>query len=83
MITELAAQIERGKDVEKLNDELSLLANRIEDFREKNQNLSNELAAANKRADAEAEARKKAEAEAERARRAANLYQNNQFQGMQ
>jgi len=80
---ELAAQIERGKDVEKLNDELSLLANRIEDFREKNQNLSNELAAANKRADAEAEARKKAEAEAERARRAANLYQNNQFQGMQ
>ena len=80
---ELAAQIERGKEVDKLNDELSLLANRIEDFREKNQNLSNELAAANKRADAEAEARKKAEAEAERARRAVNLYQDNQFQGMQ
>ena len=80
---ELAAQIERGKDVEKLNDELSVLAGRIEDFREKNQTLSNELAAANKRADAEAEARKRAEAEAERARRAANSYQNNQLQGMQ
>lgn len=80
---ELAAQIERGKEVEKLNDELSILSARIEDFREKNQNLSNELAAANKRADAEAEARKKAEDEAERARRAANSYQNNQFQGMQ
>ena len=79
---ELAAQTERGKDIEKLNENINVLSGKIEDLREKNQYLSNELAAAKQRADAEAEARKKAEADAEKARRAANSVQNNQFQGM-
>ena len=68
---DLAAQTERGREVEKLNDELNILSGRIKDLQEKNRTLSSELSAANKRADAEAEARKKAEAAAEQARRAA------------
>ena len=54
---ELAVQMERGKDVEKLNEELNILSGRINALREKNESLANDLAAANKRA-AEAEARK-------------------------
>ena len=48
-------------------------------------NIKNEILqeAQTKAEGLKAEARKKAEAEAERVRRAANLYQNNQFQGMQ
>ena len=76
---ELAAQTERGKEVDKLNEELNLVSGKIADLREKNQTLSNELAAANKRAADETEARKKAEADAEKARRAANAVQNNPF----
>ena len=76
---ELAAQTERGKEVDKLNDELNIVSGKIADLREKNQTLSNELAAANKRAADETEARKKAEADAENARRAANAVQNNPF----
>ena len=76
---ELAVQTERGKDVEKLNEELNVVSDRVKDLLEKNDSLANELAAANRRADAEAEARKKAEAEAETARRAAVPVQNNQF----
>ena len=76
---ELAVQKEQGKSVEKLNEEINVLSGKIEDLREKNYNLSNELSAAKQRADAEAEARKKAEADAERARRAANSVQNNTF----
>ena len=79
---ELAAQSERNKDVDNLNDELIVLSGKIDDLREKNRALSNDLAAAKQRADAEAEARKRAEADAERARRAAGAVQNNQFQGM-
>ncbi len=74
---ELAAQIERGKEVEKLNEELDVASGRIADLREKNQALKDDLAAANKRADAEAEARKKAEADAANARRSATPVQNN------
>ena len=76
---ELAAQTERGKEVEKLNGDIDILSGRIEDLREKNRSLSNDLAAAKQRADAEAEARKKAEADAEKARRAAASVQNNPF----
>lgn len=78
---ELAAQTERGKEVDKLNDELNIVSGKIADLREKNQTLSNELAAANRRAADETEARKKAEADAEKARRAANSnsVQNNPF----
>jgi len=76
---ELAAQTERGKEVDKLNEELNIVSGKIADLREKNQTLSNELAAANKRAADETEARKKAEADAEKARRAANAVQNNPF----
>ena len=79
---ELAAQTERSKDVEKLNENINILSGKIEDLREKNLSLSNDLAAAKQRAETEAEARKKAEADAERARRAANSVQNNQSQGM-
>ena len=76
---ELAVQTERGKDVEKLNEELDIVSGKIKELREKNGSLTDELAAANRRADAEAEARKKAEAEAEKARRAAVPVQNNPF----
>ena len=79
---ELAAQTERSKDVEKLNENINILSGKIEDLREKNLSLSNDLAAAKQRAETEAEARKKAEADAERARRAANAVQSNQSQGM-
>ena len=68
---ELAVQTERGKNVEKLSGELDVVSGRLAELRDKNQALKDELAAANKRAEAEAEARKKAEAEAENARRAA------------
>ena len=74
---ELAAQTERGKEVEKLNEELDVASGRIADLREKNQALKDDLAAANKRAAAEAEARKKAEADAANARRSATPVQNN------
>ncbi len=73
---ELAAQAERGKEVEKLNGDINVLSGRIEDLREKNRNLSNELAAAKQRADAEAEARKKAEAAAANARRSTPVQNN-------
>ena len=82
---ELAAQTERGQEVDRLNEELNIVSGKIADLREKNQTLSHELAAANKRAADETEARKKAEADAENARRAANpnsnpvQNQNNQF----
>jgi len=76
---ELAVQTERGKAVEKLNEEIGILSGKIQDLREKNESLSDDLAAANKRASDEAEARKKAEADAENARRAAMPVQNNQF----
>jgi hypothetical protein len=76
---ELAAQTERGREVDKLNEELNIVSGKIADLREKNQTLSNELAAANRRAADETEARKKAEADAEKARRAANSVQNNPF----
>ncbi len=74
---ELAAETERGKEVDKLNEELNVVSGKIADLREKNQTLSNELAAANRRAADETEARKKAEADAEKARRSANAVQNN------
>lgn len=81
---ELSAQTERGKEVDKLNEELNVVSGKIADLREKNQTLSNELAAANRRAADETEARKKAEADAEKARRAANAVQNNPgYPGMQ
>jgi len=78
---ELAAQMERGQEVDKLNEELNIVSGKIAELREKNQTLSSELAAANKRAADETEARKKAEADAEKARRAANSnsVQNNPF----
>ena len=78
---ELAAQMERGQEVDKLNEELNIVSGKIAELREKNQTLSSELAAANKRAADETEARKKAEADAEKARRAANSnsVQNNSF----
>jgi len=76
---ELAVQTERGKAVEKLNEEIDILSGKIRDLREKNDSLSDELAAANTRAANEAEARKKAEADAENARRASSPAQNNQF----
>ena len=78
---ELAAQTERGQEVDKLNEELNIVSGKIAELREKNQTLSIELAAANKRAADETEARKKAEADAEKARRAANSnsVQNNPF----
>ena len=68
---ELAVQTERGKEVERLNGDIDVLSGKIEDLREKNLALTNELAAARQSAAAEAEARKKAEADAENARRAA------------
>ena len=68
---ELAAQIERGKDAERLSAELEALSGRMADLQKKNDSLANDLAAANRRASDEAEARKKAEAEAENARRSA------------
>ena len=74
---ELAAQTERNRDVDKLNENLSILSGKVEDLRERNRTLSDNLAEAKKRAEAEAEARKKAEADAERARRAASQVQNN------
>ncbi|MBP5585936.1 MAG: MerR family transcriptional regulator [Lentisphaeria bacterium] len=77
---ELAVQTERGKDIDRLNENISVLSGKIEDLRERNRTLSNNLAEANKRADAEAEARKKAEADAENARRAAGSAQNNRDQ---
>jgi len=76
---ELASQAERGKEVDKLNEELNVLSGKIEDLRERNRTLSDNLAEANRRAAAEVEARKNAEAEAESARRAANAVQNTQF----
>ncbi len=76
---ELAKQTERGREVDKLNDELNILSARFDDLREKNTNLSKDLAAAKQRADAEAEARRKAEAAAEAARRTAAPAQNNQL----
>ena len=76
---ELAVQAERGKEVDKLNENISVLSGKIDDLREKNRTLSDSLAEANKRAEAEAEARKKAEADAEKARRAAGSVQNNPF----
>lgn len=76
---ELAAQTERGREVDKLNEELNIVSGKIADLREKNQTLSSELAAANRRAADETEARKKAEADAEKARRAANSVQNKPF----
>jgi chromosome segregation ATPase len=75
---ELAAQIELGKDVEKLRGELADLSGKAEDLQKKNKLLEDELAAANRRASEEAEARKKAEADAENARRAAAPAQNSQ-----
>lgn len=74
---ELAAQIELGKDVEKLRTELSAASGRADELQKKNKSLADELAAANMRADNEAEARKKAEADADAARRAATPQQNN------
>ena len=74
---ELAAQTERSRDVDKLNENISILSGKVEDLRERNRTLSDNLAEAKKRAEAEAEARKKAEAEAEKARRAASQVQNN------
>ncbi len=79
---ELSAQSERNKDVDKLNDDISILSGKIEDLREKNRSLSNDLAAAKQRAEAEAEARKRAEADAEKARRDASAILNTPFQGM-
>jgi len=73
---ELAAQIERNKDVEKLNGDINALSGQIDDLREKNISLTNELADAKQRAAAEAEARMKAEADAESARRAAAQIRN-------
>ena len=77
---ELSKQTERGREADKLNEELDLLSARFDELREKNMNLSKDLAAAKQRADAEAEARKKAEADAEAARRAATPPQQNQPQ---
>ena len=77
---ELSKQTERGREADKLNEELDLLSARFGDLQEKNMNLSKDLAAAKQRADAEAEARKKAEADAEAARRAATPPQQNQPQ---
>ena len=74
---ELSKQTERGREADKLNEELDLLSARFGDLQEKNMNLSKDLAAAKQRADAEAEARKKAEADAEAARRAATPQQQN------
>ena len=74
---ELAAQIELGKDVEKLRAELSAVSGRAEELQKKNDSLADDLAAANRRAADEAEARKKAEADAEAARRAAAPQQQN------
>lgn len=74
---ELSKQTERGREADKLNEELDLLSARFGDLQEKNMNLSKDLAAANKRAADEAEARKKAEADAEAARRAAAPQQQN------
>ena len=76
---DLAKQIELGKDVEKLRDELSAVSGRAEELQKKNESLSDELAAANRRADDEAEARKKAEADAEAARRTATPQQQNNY----
>lgn len=76
---ELAAQIERGKDVEKLRSELAALSGKAEELQKKNESLADELAAANRRASDEAEARKKAESDAENARRASAPVQNNTF----
>ena len=76
---ELASQTERGQEVDQLNEELNIASNKIAELREKNQTLSSELAAANKRAADETEARKKAEADAENARRASAPVQNNPF----
>ncbi len=76
---ELAVQTLRGQEVDKLNEELNIVSGKIAELREKNQNLSSELAAANKRAADETEARKKAEADAEKARRASSPVQNNTF----
>ena len=67
---------ERGKNVEKLSEELDVVSGRLAELREKNQTLKDSLAAANKRADDEAEARKKAEADAEKARRIAEAVRN-------
>ncbi|MBR3505718.1 MAG: MerR family transcriptional regulator [Lentisphaeria bacterium] len=69
---ELAVQSERAKEVDKLNGDIDVLSGKIEDLRERNRNLSNELASEKQRADAESEARKKAEANAANARRAAS-----------
>jgi len=76
---ELAAQTERGQEVDRLNEELNIVSGKIAELREKNQTLSSELAAANKRAADETEARKKAEADAENARRTSTPVQNNPF----
>ena len=75
---ELAVQTERNRNVDKLNEEMSILSGRIEDLREKNQILTKDLAEANKRAEAEAEARKKAESDARNARRATNSFRDTQ-----
>lgn len=74
---ELAEQMERGKDIEKLRAELADLSGKAQELQKKNDSLSGELAAANRRASEEAEARKKAEADAENARRSATPVQNN------
>ena len=74
---ELSKQTERGREADKLNEELDLLSARFGDLQEKNMNLSKDLAAANRRAAEEAEARKKAESDAEAARRAATPQQQN------
>ena len=73
---DLAEQIERGRDVEKLRAELAALSGKNEELQKKNDSLSDDLAAANRRADEEADARKKAEADAENARRSASQPQN-------
>jgi len=77
---ELAVQMELGKDVEKLRAELAELSGKNEELQKKNDSLSDDLAAANRRASDEAEARKKAEADAENARRSAVPVQNNPVQ---
>ena len=74
---ELADQIERGRDVEKLRAEMESLAGRVDELQKKNESLAGELDAANRRAADEAEARRKAEADAENARRAAARNEQN------
>jgi hypothetical protein len=76
---ELAAQTERGKEAEQLRAELDVISGKFNELRKENYSLSDDLAAANRRAEAEAEARRKAELEAENARRVATPVQNNPF----